>query len=192
MIKEGEVVAQKAKDAFGATARITPGNESKKLCPRCGVATDVFNYSYDSNVFLNRCPVCHGVWADRGEVEHVACYLKGNPAVNKYAESFAEELAAASKTSLIVRLLKSRLLSGIIVLVELGVAIATGHPEYIFTMVLFFIFALCCIWFADSIGSYTGFFPLFRPSPPITKKTPGVFIAFIGWLLLLVPLWSLV
>ena len=186
MIQNEDVSGQEAKDAFHVTPESMPGDELKKLCPRCSVSTEVFNYSYDSNIFLNKCPTCHGVWADRGELEYVVKYLKGNPAVNKYAESFAKKLVKERKQRLVSRLLKSRLLSGIVALVYLGAAIADGDPEFIVTMAIGLIFALACIWFSDAMGGYRGLLSL--PRPAITKKTPGIFIALGGWLLLLVPL----
>jgi len=35
-----------------------------------------FNYAYDSNIFLDRCPDCGGIWADAGEMLQVARHLK--------------------------------------------------------------------------------------------------------------------
>ena len=54
-------------------------------------------------------------------------------------------------------------------------------------MALFLIFPLACIFFSDAMGSYTGMSGL-GARPWITKTTPGCFVAFAGWLLLLFPL----
>jgi len=50
--------------------------EGERNCPVCSERMGKFNYSYDSNVFLDRCSNCGGIWADRGEVKAVARYLK--------------------------------------------------------------------------------------------------------------------
>ena len=47
-----------------------------KHCPRCGETTESFNFAYDSNIFLNRCNACNGVWLDGGELRCVAQFIK--------------------------------------------------------------------------------------------------------------------
>jgi uncharacterized protein len=47
-----------------------------KACPRCRQTTDSFNFAYDSNIFLNRCNACDGVWLDGGEIRSVAQFIK--------------------------------------------------------------------------------------------------------------------
>ena len=186
MIRQNAVPDQEAKDAFHGRSESTDRDEPKKLCPGCGELTEVFNYAYDSNVFLNKCPTCHGIWADQGEIERVARYLKGNPAVNRYAESLANKVAGDREQGIVSRLLQSRLLSGIVASVYLCAAIATGDARIILNMTICLIFPLACIWFSDAMGSYTGI--LSFPRPAITRRTPGFFIALAGWVLLLMPL----
>jgi membrane associated rhomboid family serine protease/Zn-finger nucleic acid-binding protein len=53
--------------------------EKNRLCPRCGKKLQTFNYSCDSNVFLDRCSECGGIWADKGEATAIAAYLKEDP-----------------------------------------------------------------------------------------------------------------
>lgn len=186
MIQKDVVQDQEAAAAFQSGSEPANGEELKKFCPRCGILTEVFNYCYDSNVFLNKCPSCHGLWADREELERVAQHLKGNPVVNKYVGSLASELHKTSKQSAVSRLLQSRLLSGIVALFYLGAAIALGDYQIIFKVAMFLILPLACIWFSDMMGGYTGF--LLFPRPAITKETPGFFVALVGWMLLLTPL----
>ena len=52
---------------------------------------------------------------------------------------------------------------------------------------LFLILPLACIFFGDAMGGYTGMSRL-GAGPWITKTTPGCFVVFAGWLLLLFPL----
>jgi len=146
---------------------------------------EVVNYSYDSNVFLDKCPACGGVWTDEGEVERVARYLKGNPAVNRYTESLMAHVVKEREPGTISRLLRSRRASGTIALVYLGGAILTREFEVIWKMAMFFVWPVACIWFSDAIGGYTGLLSL--PRPPISRRSPGIFIALTGWILLLLP-----
>jgi len=47
-----------------------------KPCPRCAQMTESFNFAYDSNIFLNRCNACNGIWLDGGELRSVAQFIK--------------------------------------------------------------------------------------------------------------------
>ena len=40
-----------------------------------------FNFAYDSNIFLDKCPRCGGIWTDAGEILKVAEHLKMDPRV---------------------------------------------------------------------------------------------------------------
>ena len=58
--------------------------DSKKrlrLCPECQAAMKEFNFAYDSNIFLDKCPQCGGIWTDAGEILKVAEHLKMDPRV---------------------------------------------------------------------------------------------------------------
>jgi membrane associated rhomboid family serine protease len=60
-------------------------------CPVCAVAMEPFNYGYDSNVFLGKCPTCGGLWVERGQINQIARYLKGHPVLDHVAEGLVDE-----------------------------------------------------------------------------------------------------
>jgi len=157
--------------------------EQDKLCPRCNISTSLFNYSYDSNIFLNRCPSCRGIWADRGELRQLARYSKGNPKVEALAIALVKH--HGHKKSRVHQFLTSRLLSGGVALFYFFIAAGFGGAEEAIKTLLFLILPLACIWFSDAMGNYTG--NLIFPRPPITEKSPGIMVAFMGWVLLLFP-----
>ena len=64
--------------------------EPARQCPRCREPMGKFNYCYDSNIILDRCGGCGGIWADRGEVLRCAQYRKGNPKLDRLGVSLAE------------------------------------------------------------------------------------------------------
>jgi len=66
--------------------------EADRACPRCAVPMNKFNYCYDSNIILDRCGQCGGIWADRGEVLKCAQYRKGNPKLDRMGASVAENV----------------------------------------------------------------------------------------------------
>jgi uncharacterized protein len=163
--------------------------QPKRYCPRCKAELKVFNYSYDSNVFLDKCPSCQGIWADRRELEAVGKYLKGNPEIDKYAEVLADEIKEPSKlfgkiskvAAVVVALLY---IIGAYFLMGLGGSLR---------ILLFLVFPLACIFFGESLGRLTeARFHLVYLRPMLTKRTPGFFVVLGGWLLLLFPLFVFV
>jgi Zn-finger nucleic acid-binding protein len=52
-----------------------------RLCPECQVVMKEFNFAYDSNIFLDKCPRCGGIWTDAGEILKVAEHLKMDPRI---------------------------------------------------------------------------------------------------------------
>ena len=61
--------------------------EPQIVCPKCGVKMATLNYAYDSNVFLDSCPSCKGIWADHGEVSKIAVFIKGNKKLEEYGKA---------------------------------------------------------------------------------------------------------
>lgn len=50
--------------------------EEAKMCPRCNVALYRYNWDMKSNIFLDSCEKCNGLWVDGGEMKGMADYLK--------------------------------------------------------------------------------------------------------------------
>jgi len=50
-------------------------SKNKKICPRCSTPLYSLNYG-DSNIEVDVCNVCKGVWLDRGEFKKIIDYLK--------------------------------------------------------------------------------------------------------------------
>jgi len=73
------------------TRVIDPKSYLRRICPRCQSIMDGFNYVYDSNIFLDKCPTCGGVWADKGEVLKAAIYNKGYPKLEAIGRAMLEE-----------------------------------------------------------------------------------------------------
>jgi uncharacterized protein len=45
---------------------------SEKIrCPECDIELSQHHYNYAAEVLIDRCPQGHGVWLDRGEIEHI-------------------------------------------------------------------------------------------------------------------------
>ena len=64
--------------------------EATKRCPACRRPMVKFNFGYDSNVILDKCPDCKGIWTDEDEVRAVAGYMKRDPRVEAVAKGLIE------------------------------------------------------------------------------------------------------
>ena len=186
LLSENLIEGESVEEAYGKKAVSSEDiDQSQRYCPRCKVGLEVFNYSYDSNVFLDRCPRCLGVWADRRELETAVKHIRGNPEVDKFAETLATELKKSSRLSS----KKSKIAAVIFSLFYLVVASVLMGLEGFLRMLMFLVFPLACIFFGESLGRLTGVrvgFSFCRPA--LTKPTPGFLMVFGGWLLLLLPL----
>ncbi len=60
---------------------INPYNnlEFLKKCPRCLIELEKINYFSDSNIIIDKCKKCNGIWLDAEEESKIAIYNKGNP-----------------------------------------------------------------------------------------------------------------
>lgn len=80
---------------------------------------------------------------------------------------------------------KGKFLSLVIVLFYFMVFLFVEGSGEAFQSLVFCLLALSFIWFGDIWGNITG---CFIRGHVITQKTPGCFIAFLGWVILLLPL----
>ena len=78
-------------------------------------------------------------------------------------------------------MLTSRRVSSGVAIIYTALAAWAGGLALALRLWLFLPFPLACIWFADAMGQYSSPMRLTRP-------TPGAFVAFFGWLLLLAPI----
>lgn len=65
----------------------------RKVCPRCKMPLYEINYG-DSEIKVDLCNLCHGVWLDRGEFKKIIDYLeeKGKREIlNHYFKNLAKE-----------------------------------------------------------------------------------------------------
>jgi hypothetical protein len=77
----------------------------------------------------------------------------------------------------------SRLLSLVVAAAYVIAAFSSTDGEDLLAVVGFVVVSLACIWFGDELGDYIGWIEL----RPITRRSPGVVIRFLGWMLLLLP-----
>ena len=69
------------------------GVKSSKVCPKCANALYKINYG-GSDVEIDVCKNCKGIWLDRGEFEKILKYVKGESAgeiLNNYKNNLIKE-----------------------------------------------------------------------------------------------------
>ena len=148
-------------------------------CPQCDESLlSPFNYAYDSGVLINKCGTCAGVWVESEQLELLAQYRSGTPAVQRLGDAMSDDIQSSNKPSFVRSVLRSRLLSGVVALGYLiSILLFVGNPRAILGAMPYLLLPMACIWFPDSMGRAT--------SNRITHSTPGDFVAIAGWLVLL-------
>lgn len=77
----------------------------------------------------------------------------------------------------------ARSISTMIAVCYLFLGYITGGGVAVWQVGMSLLWPLAYIWFPDEIGSWTGLVRLQK----IMSESPGVFVAFMGWVLLLLP-----
>lgn len=62
-------------DPFSKEADDYSVKSEKKKCPKCNTTMASLNYK-KSNIILNKCETCHGVWVHHGEFKKIILYLE--------------------------------------------------------------------------------------------------------------------
>lgn len=124
--------------------------EGYKLCPICSKELRKFNYSYDSNIFLDKCRYCGGIWTDGGEVRRIASYLKTDPRVVEIGKYFAEhvrKMEDAEDIKNLGEMLSSRVSPAVLFWPKIVVPLSDDTPRERFPAVTVSIIALCTLTF---------------------------------------------
>ncbi|GMQ91496.1 MAG: hypothetical protein BMS9Abin11_0805 [Gammaproteobacteria bacterium] len=45
-------------------------------CPDCNTAMERKEYAYTSQIMIDKCPKCHGIWLDKGELEALEIFFE--------------------------------------------------------------------------------------------------------------------
>lgn len=85
-------IARRNDEACGLRKRVNPWDvETESLpCPGCARDMRKLNYAYNSNVIVDVCGTCGGVWLDRGEIEKIASFLKNCGMPQRLKQEFDE------------------------------------------------------------------------------------------------------
>ncbi|MCF7955231.1 MAG: zf-TFIIB domain-containing protein [Phycisphaerae bacterium] len=104
MIADGEVNTPEP-STFLQPRKIEKPNrqEGLRMCPDCGLVMKNLNYAADSNVFIDKCGQCGGLWTDIGELMQIAEYIKGDPRVAEIGKAIIKSDKKTRHTAAILR-----------------------------------------------------------------------------------------
>ena len=71
-----------------------------RMCPECSKAMDKFNYAYDSNIILDKCTGCGGIWTDKGKVKAIAEFAKLDPRVAEIGKNLIKSKGEGTRSEL--------------------------------------------------------------------------------------------
>jgi Zn-finger nucleic acid-binding protein len=90
LIAEGKIPDAKI-EVNGNVVSIWGVSEKTRKCPKCRRQMRKINYAYDSNVIVDKCDFCNGIWTNSGELQKLAIFLKGNPILDRMGTAIASE-----------------------------------------------------------------------------------------------------
>ena len=62
---------ERPKEPGGVAPRWVDSKHDAMSCPRCRRPLDTERYAYSSDLILDRCPNCNGMWVDAGELDRM-------------------------------------------------------------------------------------------------------------------------
>ncbi len=77
----------------------------------------------------------------------------------------------------------NRALSAAVAIAYLIAAYVGGGPPLLIKCAMCLLLPLACIWFSEEMGAFAGI----ARGQFIDKESPGCLVAFLGWVLLLLP-----
>lgn len=141
--------------------------EEDKICPNCSLVMHRFNYCYDSNIFLDKCPSCHGIWTDAGEVQKIARYIKQDPKIDEIGGELAKQTKRMENIKELGQLgedLASRAGIGMFFLPRIILPLSDDEETERFPAITISIISLCILaflgelfWIADAEGFFRSY-----------------------------------
>ena len=145
-------------------------------CPKCNIEISSTIYANDSGIPICKCAQCKGTWLVEGQLAQIALFRNGPHKTDGLAQAMADSYAKSARFQNYADLLSSRLYSVVFAAIILVVAFLSGGLEGSFRLLPWLVFPLACIWFPDELGRIT--------RGRITQTTPGIAVAFGGWILM--------
>lgn len=155
---------------------------SKRICPRCAQPLITVKCIYASNIFLDKCAFCRGVWADKGEVKEIASYIKGKDNMRNLASALV-----LAQSSIWQSKIEEKVLALAVAVLYLVLGIRNGGVRAASSLLAFLALPLICIFLGENVREAAGGAAAKFIGPFITQTTSARSIITLGWILLLFP-----
>ena len=176
----------RASTSLEFTIKATAELPTTIACPKCEKEITSTIYAHDSEIPILKCPTCSGVWLVPGQLEKILKYRNGLHKTDRLGQAIAESYAQSNALNRFADIMQSRVRSTVFASVILLVALFLGvGMDGTLRLVALLLLPMACIWFSDAIGNLTGI-RLGLASPTVTSTTPGIAVAFGGWILMFV------
>lgn len=73
--RKGVEAMRELEDEIVPTVTVEPSAEKLRQCPSCAVSMEKFRYLYHSNIVLDECDKCGGIWVQDGELGNMSDFL---------------------------------------------------------------------------------------------------------------------
>jgi len=152
-LTESEDISPQTPQLFKAREIQKPdmSKEKAKSCPKCTEKLEIFNYVYDSNVFLDKCPSCQGIWADRGEALEIAKRLKVDPEVSAIMKHMAKQDKMSESLQELGRVLRTPISPIVLFMPKIIIPLADDNPRQRTPVVTISIIFLCMLVFVGQL-----------------------------------------
>ncbi|MCF7907560.1 MAG: zf-TFIIB domain-containing protein [Candidatus Omnitrophica bacterium] len=155
-----------------------------RKCPRCNIDMGTFNFSYNSETFLDKCPFCKGIWTDKKDRVDLTKHLEGASEANPYTQVLIE----AKKQFLKRQVLKRKNVAIGVAAVYLVIAFGFGDKGTGLRLFKFLIVPLAGIFLGQKIDDLIKFSFNVPLGIKNIKITLGEAVVICGWVLLFLPL----
>ncbi len=71
-----EAIANMPSDTIAAIEMAYQKSAPERVCPKCGRAMERREHGYCSQIMIDICPSCRGVWLDRGELAALEVFFE--------------------------------------------------------------------------------------------------------------------
>lgn len=89
--------AERPHDRPGVAPRWVDSKHDAMQCPRCRKGLQNERYAYSSDLVLDRCPTCNGMWVDSGELDRMDALIDEWSADHGDAEQWAAKRAEVER-----------------------------------------------------------------------------------------------
>lgn len=193
--ESAEDIGRRLIDAVGRP-QVSVDATPRRRCPVCSESVLMRHFSSAKrSVTVDECPTCAGVWLDAGELERIRAEYDSEAARRQAAQASIEAVIIDERMvqmhhkieeALPYNVRRSRFVASILLVIYVGGALLVSGPRSAAAMLLRSLMPWACVCFPDAFSG------VISPVLGTTRSSPRAFVWFLGWVVLLLPMFQLV